>query len=106
MTLEQIMHDLPSRYLTERFEADAPLTVHLFFDGEGGPRYSVSIDPESCHVKEGIHGLTHCEVRTASQTYMDIENGKINANMAFLMGKIKLSDVNVMLAFVKCFRRY
>ena len=105
MTLEQIMYDLPSRYLTERFEADAPLTVHLFFDGEGGTRYSVSIDSESCHVKEGIHGIAHCEVRTASQTYIDIETGIINANMAFLMGKIKLSDVNVMLAFVKCFRR-
>ena len=105
MTLEQIMKDLPSRFMPERFEADDPLTVHLFFDGEEGPRYSVSIDFESCQVKEGIHGNPSCEVRTASQTYIDIETGKINANMAFLMGKIKLSDVNVMLAFVKCFRR-
>ena len=105
MTLEQIMQDLPSRFIPERFETDDPLTVHLFFDGEEGPRYSVSIDFESCQVKEGIHGNPSCEVRTASQTYIDIETGKTNANMAFLMGKIKLSDVNVMLAFVKCFRR-
>lgn len=105
MTLEQIMQDLPSRFMPERFEADDPLTVHLFFDGEEGPRYSVSIDFESCQVKEGIHGIPSCEVRTASQTYIDIETGKTNANMAFLMGKIKLSDVSVMLAFVKCFRR-
>ena len=105
MTLEHIMQDLPSRFMPERFEADDPLTVHLFFDGEDGPKYSVLIDFESCQVKEGIHGISSCEVRTPSQTYIDIETGKINANMAFLMGKIKLSDVNVMLAFVKCFRR-
>ena len=105
MTLEQIMRSLPSRFLPERFEADDPLTVHLFFDGKEGPRYSVSIDFESCVVKQGIHGIPSCEVRTSSQTYIDIETGKINANMAFLMGKIKLSDVSIMLAFVKCFRR-
>lgn len=105
MMLEQIMQDLPSRYMPDRFEEDDPLTVHLFFDGEDGPRYSVSIDFEKCIVKEGIYGIPSCEVRTASQTYIDIETGKINANMAFLMGKIKLSDVSVMLAFVKCFRR-
>ena len=105
MTLEQIMQDLPFRFVPERFEADDPLTVHLFFDGEEGPRYSVLIDFKSCQVKEGTHGSPSCVVRTASQTYIDIETGKINANTAFLMGKIKLSDVNVMLAFVKCFRR-
>ena len=36
MTLEHIMQDLPSRFMPERFEADDPLTVHLFFDGEDG----------------------------------------------------------------------
>lgn len=105
MTLQQIMHGLPARFMPERFEEDDPLMVHLYFDGDGGPRYSVSIDFESCQVTEGIHGSPSCEVRSASQTYIDIETGKTNANMAFLMGKIKLSDVNVMLAFVKCFRR-
>ena len=105
MTLQQIMQGLPARFMPERFEEDDPLMVHLYFDGDGGPRYSVSIDFESCQVTEGIHGSPSCEVHTASQTYIDIETGKTNANMAFLMGKIKLSDVNVMLAFVKCFRR-
>ncbi len=105
MTLQQIMQGLPARFMPERFEEDDPLMVHLYFDGDGGPRYSVSIDFESCQVTEGIHGSPSCEVRTASQTYIDIETGKTNANMAFLMGKIKLSAVNGMLACVKCFRR-
>ena len=37
------MQGLPARFMPERFEEDDPLMVHLYFDGDGGLRYSVSM---------------------------------------------------------------
>ena len=89
MTLEQIMQDLPSRFMPERFEADDPLTVHLFFDGEEGPRYSVSIDFESCQVKEESTAVLLAKYAQHRKPYR-YRNRENQCKHGFLNGKDKI----------------
>ncbi len=43
--------------------------------------------------------------RRAAATYADIEYGRTSAEMAFMTGKIKVSNVGEMMRFVKLFEK-
>jgi putative sterol carrier protein len=44
-------------------------------------------------------------VKASDQNYEDVELGRTNAQMAVMMGKIKISDIGVMMKFINYFER-
>jgi putative sterol carrier protein len=44
-------------------------------------------------------------VKTTDQTYADTELGRTNAQMAVMMGKIKVSNIGSMMKFVEMFNK-
>jgi putative sterol carrier protein len=88
--LEQVFTGLP---LVFNKEAAKGLTAVYQFDltGEKAAQYHVIIENETCTVKEGKHASPHITITMAGQDYLDMVNGKLNPQMAFMSGKLKMA---------------
>ena len=103
-TAAEIVRSLCDRFRPEK-AGDYSAVFHLDLSGEGGGQFTVIIENGSCRVEPGLQGQAKCLVQTSAATYYDIEFGKTNAEMAFMTGKIKISNVGEMLRFVKLFNK-
>ncbi|MBL8114381.1 MAG: acyl-CoA dehydrogenase family protein [Acidobacteria bacterium] len=103
-TLEELFLSLPSRLRPEKTEGFRG-RYHFRFKDSAHPEWTVVIDGPSCVVERGIHGTADCEIKTTEPVYLGIENGTQNPQAAFLMGKVKVSNVNALLAYTKAFQR-
>jgi putative sterol carrier protein len=54
-------------------------------------------------VGKGLSGKPDCLIETNARTHFDLETGKTNAQIAFMMGKVKASNVQLMIKFYKLF---
>jgi len=52
-------------------------------------------------ITEGSTGSAQCQVTVADNVFVDIVNKKTSTQMAFMMGKIKVSNVNLALKLAK-----
>jgi acyl-CoA dehydrogenase len=103
-TIAELFTSLPSRVRPEKTEGWAT-RVHFKFKDSPTPEWTVTIDGPVCEVKEGLEGEPDCVVQTTEAMYLGIENGTESPEMAFMMGKIKISRPPVMLRYKKSFRR-
>lgn len=69
-------------------------------------QYTVTIKDGQCTLEQGLNGEPNCIIKAKSQTYIDIETGKANPQMALMMGKVKVSNIGEMMNFAKVFRKY
>ena len=102
-TVAEIFQTLPRRFRADK-AGDYETVIHFDISGKEGGLFTVHIHDGVCEVKEGLHGEPKCVVKTKDKTYRDIELGKANPQMAFMMGKIKVSNVSEMLKFIGLFR--
>ena len=79
--------------------------MHFKFKDSLTPEWTVVIDGPTCLVREGLDGEPDCVVQTTEAMYLGIENGTESPEMAFMMGKIKVSRPPLMLRYQKSFRR-
>ena len=103
-TAAEILKNLPERFLVEK-AGDWETLFHFDLSGPEGGQFTVTIKGGACTVETGLKGNPECVVRTSDRLYRDIELGKANAEVAFMTGKIKVSDLVEMMKFVKSFRR-
>lgn len=59
--------------------------------GEGGGIWSIVLANGQGEVKAGSTGAAQCTVSVAAADFSDIIEGKTNAQMAFMTGKLKVS---------------
>lgn len=102
-TAAAIVRSLPQRFLADK-AGDTQAVVHLDLAGDGGGQFTVTIGKGACRVDEGLHGQASCVVKAKAGVYRDIELGKTNPQTAFMLGKIKVSNIPEMLKFTKLFR--
>ncbi|RMG62488.1 MAG: acyl-CoA dehydrogenase [Calditrichaeota bacterium] len=102
-TAAQAIAGLPDRFRTDR-AGDYQTVIHFVLSGEGGGDFTVSIEKGRCLVSPGLHGQPRCVVKTKASTYLDIELGRTSAQTAFLMGRVKVSNVGELMRFIKLFR--
>lgn len=105
-TAKEIIQSLPKRFKADKVDDLLDIIFHFEISGEDGGDFSVIIKDKTCTVLEGLQGEAKCTVTAKDSTYADVELGKTNAQMAFMMGKIKVSNLNAMLKFADCFERY
>jgi hypothetical protein len=104
-SLQQVFAGLP---LVFNREAAQGLTAIYQFDltGENAAQYYVVIENETCSVKEGTHPSPHMTLSMAGQDYLDLVNGKLNPQMAFMSGKMKISgDMSLAMKMASLFPR-
>jgi putative sterol carrier protein len=103
-TAKEILNTLPQRFRVEQAEG-IELTMHFQLEGDTGGEFTVFVHDSKCRVEEGLHGIPDCLLTAKASTYEDIELGRTNPQMAFMMGKIKVSSVGDMLKFINLFNR-
>lgn len=102
-TAREILYSLPTRLRPEKLEADSSGIFHFKMDGEGD--FTITLKDGAVTVEEGLIGEPSCEVKAKAKDYADIELGKTNPQMAFMMGKIKISNIGLMMKFMGMFKR-
>lgn len=104
-TAREIILTLPDRFQPDK-AAGWETVFHFDLSGSGGGKFTVRIRNGACLVESGLHGEAKCIVKASDNTYRDIELGKANPEIAFMMGKIKISNLAEMMQFTKLFKRF
>jgi putative sterol carrier protein len=80
---------------SSRFKKEAAkglnATYQFDLSGDGGGKWSISIKDEQCEVKEGQAPSPNITLTMTAKDYLDMINGKLNGQMAFMTGKLKIS---------------
>ncbi len=104
-TAKEIINSLPNRFKADKVDEDLDIIFHFEISGDNGGDFTVAIKNKECTVTEGLYDEAKCTVKAKDKVYADVELGKTNAQMAFMMGKVKVSNLNAMLKFADCFER-
>lgn len=102
MTAREFILQLPTRFNPESVPGASTL-FHFHISGENGGDFTVTVNDGHCAVKEGLTGDPKCVVSSEDTTLAEVVTGKSNAQMAVLMGKIKISNLGEMMKFAKPF---
>ena len=103
-TAKEIILSLPYRFRKEKCaDAGYSTLVHFHIEGEGGGEFTVKVNGAELEVKEGIEGTAKCTIKAKEAIYCDIEWGRQNPQMAFMMGKVKCDTPMELMTFRACF---
>lgn len=104
-TAQQIIESIPFRFRAEKAQH---FSTNFQFDiaGEESLQYTVLVQNGNCSLLQGLHGTADCIIKTRAATYVDLETGKANPQMALMTGKVKVSNIAAMMQFAKCFRKF
>lgn len=69
-------------------------TIHLILKGNGGGEFTIHVHQDSVRVSEGLTGVPSLVLKGDAKTYEGIELGTINPQMAFMFGKISVSNLS------------
>ena len=103
-TAKEILYSLPGRLKVDKVDDSTEGTFHFLMEGEGD--FTVTLKNKQVSVEEGLNGTPTCEVKAKASDYVDIETGKTNPQMAFMMGKIKISNLGEGMKFMGLFAKY
>jgi putative sterol carrier protein len=88
--------DVFERHMPERLKSKPDLVtkinaVYQFnISGPGGGQWAVDCATPGGAVTAGTVPVAKCTVACADADFLNIVNGKLNAQMAFMMGKLKI----------------
>lgn len=102
-TVEGLLRSLPRRFRPDKAEGWEGV-LHFRLRDAACPEWTVRITEGACHVEVGHHGRASCLVEMKEDTYLGIESGKVNPQVAFMMGKVKVSNIGELMRFAKAFR--
>lgn len=96
--------------MPQNFNADAAKgmnsVIQFNLTGDGGGTYHVSIKDGACTVTEGAHASPNMTMTMAAQDYVDMISGKLNGQMAFMSGKLKIAgDMGLAMKMQSLFKR-
>jgi putative sterol carrier protein len=104
-TCKEVFAEMPNRF---NKEAAKGLNAVYQFDlsGDGGGKWHVMINNETCEVKEGAHSSPSITISMAAQDYLDMISGKANGQMLFMSGKLRIAgDMGLALRMQSLFRQ-
>jgi len=103
-TASEIIASIPLRLKKDK-AADYNALFHFDISGDGGGKFSVKIHDGAATVSDGLLGEADCVITSDAITYADIELGRMAPEMAFMSGKIQVSNIAAMMQFSKYFNR-
>jgi putative sterol carrier protein len=102
-TAKEIILALPERYKSEDGSGETGL-FHFIIAGDNGGEFTVTVANGSCTVAEGLQNEADCVISADASDFEDAELGRVNKQMAVMMGKIKISNLGAMMKFMTMFR--
>jgi putative sterol carrier protein len=96
--------------MPQQFNADAAKgmnsVIQFNLTGDGGGQYHVAIKDGGCAVNEGAHASPNMTMTMAASDYVDMISGKLNGQMAFMIGKLKIAgDMSLAMKMQTLFKR-
>ena len=80
--------------------------IQFQLSGEGGGSYYVEIKDGKSIACEGTHPSPNMTMTMAAQDYVDLIAGKLNGQMAFMSGKLKIAgDMGLAMKMQTLFKR-
>ena len=76
---------------------------HFDISGDGGGQKTVKITDGKLDIQDGLIGEPKCAVSVKSETFVKLMTGQENPMMAFMMGKIKVSNPGELMKYSKIF---
>ena len=81
-------------------------TIQFKLSGDGGGDYYVTIKDGTAEVGQGTHASPNMTMTLAAQDYVDLIGGKLNGQMAFMSGKLKIAgDMGLAMKMQTLFKR-
>ena len=102
MTAREIVLALPSRLKAEEAAGQSG-NFQFVLEGETGGEFTAIVADGVCTVQEGLHGEADCVISSLATDFEDAELGRVNRQMAVMMGKIKITNLGAMLKFIGMF---
>jgi putative sterol carrier protein len=103
-SVAELFETLPLRFRADR-AAGWNARFHFRFKDVERSDWTVVIEDGSCRAFAGHDGAADCVVTTTEKTYLAIEGGLQAPETAFLLGKVKVSNIAAMTKFGKLFRK-
>jgi putative sterol carrier protein len=88
-TVKDTFDAMPGRFKADRAQG-VKAVIQYDITGEGGGTYHVDIADGKCAVSAGPAGSPNLTLTMAAQDWLDMVSGKLNGQMAFMSGKLKL----------------
>ncbi len=104
-TAKEIIYSLPQRLKTDKVDANAESTFHFKLDGPTGGQFTAVLKNKQVEVSDGLNGEATCVISAKANDYEDLELGRGNPQMMFMMGKIKVTNLGEVMKFVTYFNR-
>jgi len=90
VTVKDIFKEMPNRFNADAAKGmDAVIQFNL--TGDDGGQYYAVIKDGKLDVKEGTHASPKMTMTMAGKDYVDLTLGKLNGQMAFMQGKLKIA---------------
>jgi putative sterol carrier protein len=77
LTIKDIFTEMPKRFIPEA--------------AQGAGEYYMVLNDGSCEVTEGTHDSPNMTMTMDGKDYVDMTTGKLNGQMAFMQGKLKIA---------------
>jgi putative sterol carrier protein len=89
-SIKEVLTEMPNRF--NAGAAKGLKAVYQFdLTGESGTKFNLAIDDGKLDVGEGTHASPNITITMAAGDYLDMVNGKLNPQMAFMSGKLKIA---------------
>ncbi len=105
ITAHEILRSIQLRFRKEK-ATGVDMVFHFYVKAAEPILYTVKIADSECNAQEGLHGTPDCIVTAGEQDYIALETGQLNPQQALLSGAVQVTDLNAMLQFAKCFRKF
>lgn len=80
--------------------------IQFNLSGDGGGNYYVEIKDGAANVTEGAHASPNMTMTMSAADYVDLILGKLNGQMAFMSGKLKIAgDMGLAMKMQTLFKR-
>ena len=80
--------------------------IQFNLTGDGGGSYYIQIKDGAATVGEGSHASPNMTMTIAAADYVDLITGKLNGQMAFMSGKLKIAgDMGLAMKMQTLFKR-
>jgi len=104
-TARDIIYSLPQRLKADKVDANTSSVFHFKLDGPTGGEFTAILKDKNVTVEDGLNGTATCVINAKASDYEDLELGRGNPQMMFMMGKIKVSNLGEVMKFVTLFSR-